>query len=186
MVHNNEYSACLPRIPRHVLEFQTRVEIHPQEGRDAAIGTVNCGGIIANRLGKTPGRPECNHLDSGRSGVADYVFHWRGMVARDSARAVISRCKENGVKVVAGGPLFTMEHDQFPEVDTFVLNEELTLFPFLADSGQRESPNVSIPPPSSQTSGKPSNPSFRRVSSITIQSASSSRAVAPSIAISAM
>jgi radical SAM superfamily enzyme YgiQ (UPF0313 family) len=50
------------------------------------------------------------------------------------SRALITRCKEAGLIVVAGGPLFTMEHEQFPEVDHFVLNEaELTLPPFLAD-----------------------------------------------------
>ena len=71
---------------------------------------------------------------------ADYVFISAMIVQRDSARAVIARCKNfeskgaNGVKVVAGGPLFTMEHEQFPQVDHFVLNEaELTLPLFLED-----------------------------------------------------
>ena len=65
---------------------------------------------------------------------ADYVFVSAMVVQRDSARALIARCKTAGVKVVAGGPLFTMEHEAFPDVDYFVLNEaELTLPPFLAD-----------------------------------------------------
>jgi len=65
---------------------------------------------------------------------ADYVFISAMIVQRDAARALIARCKQMGVKVVAGGPLFTMEHEQFPEVDHFVLNEaELTLPLFLAD-----------------------------------------------------
>jgi radical SAM superfamily enzyme YgiQ (UPF0313 family) len=65
---------------------------------------------------------------------ADYVFISAMIVQRDAARELIARCKEFGVKVVAGGPLFTMEHEQFPEVDHFVLNEaELTLPLFLED-----------------------------------------------------
>jgi radical SAM superfamily enzyme YgiQ (UPF0313 family) len=65
---------------------------------------------------------------------ADYAFVSAMTVQRDSARAVIARCREAGVKVVAGGPLFTMEPDQFPGVDHLILNEaELTLPPFLAD-----------------------------------------------------
>jgi len=65
---------------------------------------------------------------------ADYVFVSAMIVQSDSARALIARCKEAGVKVVAGGPLFTMEHERFGLVDHFVLNEaELTLPPFLAD-----------------------------------------------------
>lgn len=65
---------------------------------------------------------------------ADYVFVSAMIVQRDSARQVIARCHEAGVPVVAGGPLFTMEYDRFPEVSHFVLNEaELTLPPFLAD-----------------------------------------------------
>lgn len=65
---------------------------------------------------------------------ADYVFISAMIVQRDAARALIARCKQAGVKVVAGGPLFTMEYEQFPEVDHFVLNEaELTLPLFLTD-----------------------------------------------------
>lgn len=74
---------------------------------------------------------------------ADYVFVSAMVVQRDSAHAVIHRCKLAGVKVVAGGPLFTMEHKQFPEVDYFVLNEaEATLAPFLTDLEQGQARRV--------------------------------------------
>jgi radical SAM superfamily enzyme YgiQ (UPF0313 family) len=65
---------------------------------------------------------------------ADYAFISGMVVQRESARQIISRCKKAGLKVVAGGPLFINEYQQFEEVDHFVLNEaELTLPPFLAD-----------------------------------------------------
>ncbi len=65
---------------------------------------------------------------------ADYALVSGMAVQRESARRVISRCKAAGLKVVAGGPLFTLEHEDFDQVDHFVLNEaEVTLAPFLAD-----------------------------------------------------
>jgi radical SAM superfamily enzyme YgiQ (UPF0313 family) len=73
-------------------------------------------------------------LNTKDLGWADYVFISAMTVQRDAARALIALFKDASVKVVAGGPLFTMEHAQFPDVDNFVLNEaELTLPPFLTD-----------------------------------------------------
>ena len=67
----------------------------------------------------------------------DYVFISAMAVQRDSAKEVLSRCKSKGVKIVAGGPLFTSEYEQFETVDHFVLNEaEITLPPFLKDLEQ--------------------------------------------------
>ena len=74
---------------------------------------------------------------------ADYVFLSAMVVQRESVRAILKRCKAIGAKVVAGGPLFTMEHEQFPEVDHFVLNEaEETLTPFLRDLAQGQARRV--------------------------------------------
>jgi radical SAM superfamily enzyme YgiQ (UPF0313 family) len=68
---------------------------------------------------------------------ADYVFLSAMSVQRASAQELIARCKAASIKVVAGGPLFTMDHAAFPDVDHFVLNEaELTLPPFLRDLEQ--------------------------------------------------
>ncbi len=65
---------------------------------------------------------------------ADYAFVSAMVVQRKSTHEVIARCKAAGLKVVAGGPLFTAEYEQFPDVDHFVLNEaEMTLTPFLRD-----------------------------------------------------
>ncbi|MCF8083205.1 MAG: B12-binding domain-containing radical SAM protein [Deltaproteobacteria bacterium] len=65
---------------------------------------------------------------------ADMAFIGGMTIQRNSARQIITRCKAAGLRIVAGGPLFTSEFDQFEDVDHFVLNEaELTLPLFLAD-----------------------------------------------------
>jgi len=65
---------------------------------------------------------------------ADCAFISAMIVQRDPARRIAARLKAAGLLVVAGGPLFNSEHEQFEDVDHFILNEaELTLPPFLAD-----------------------------------------------------
>ena len=68
---------------------------------------------------------------------ADCAFISAMVVQRESARQLITRCKAAGLRIVAGGPLFTCEHERFGDVDHFILNEaEVTLPSFLEDWAQ--------------------------------------------------
>jgi len=68
---------------------------------------------------------------------ADYVFVSAMMVQRDSAERTIKRCRRLGVKVAAGGPMFTARPEDFPEVDYLVLGEgEVSVPQFVADLGR--------------------------------------------------
>lgn len=65
---------------------------------------------------------------------ADVVFVSAMIAQRPSVEQVIARCRAAGKTIVAGGPLFTSAHEDFPGVDHFVLNEaELTLAEFVRD-----------------------------------------------------
>ena len=66
---------------------------------------------------------------------ADYVFIGAMLVQQKAADEIIKRCKKLNRKIVAGGPLFTMEFKEYIDVvDHFVLNEaEITLPLFLKD-----------------------------------------------------
>jgi radical SAM superfamily enzyme YgiQ (UPF0313 family) len=65
---------------------------------------------------------------------ADLVFVSAMDVQRSSVEAIIDHVKWVGKPVVAGGPLFTEDYEQFDNVDHFVLNEgEITIPLFIAD-----------------------------------------------------
>lgn len=65
---------------------------------------------------------------------ADCAFISAMTIQRESTCLIIAQCREAGLRIVAGGPLFTGDPEAFGEVDHLVLNEaELTLPRFLQD-----------------------------------------------------
>ncbi|MEO0129875.1 MAG: B12-binding domain-containing radical SAM protein [candidate division WOR-3 bacterium] len=67
---------------------------------------------------------------------ADYVFISGMALQRESAKALIERCKKLGVKTVAGGPLFTTEYQSFDDIDHLILGEVEDIMPqFINDLG---------------------------------------------------
>ena len=65
---------------------------------------------------------------------ADYVFISAMYIQKESVSNIIEECIKHKVKIVAGGPLFTQEFNNYPQIDHFILNEaEITLPLFLKD-----------------------------------------------------
>jgi radical SAM superfamily enzyme YgiQ (UPF0313 family) len=74
---------------------------------------------------------------------ADYVFLSAMDVQQASAREVITKVRAYGKKIVAGGPLFTMAPDRFPEIDHLVLKEAETILPaFIEDLKKGEAKHI--------------------------------------------
>ncbi len=65
---------------------------------------------------------------------ADYVFISAMAIQKESVAEVMRRCHENGAVMVAGGPLFTMEPEEYHDIDHLVLGEAEVILPeFLHD-----------------------------------------------------
>jgi len=65
---------------------------------------------------------------------ADYILVSAMSVQQESVRQIARMCKTFPARLVGGGPLFTEEHERFPEFDHFILNEaEVTFDQFIHD-----------------------------------------------------
>jgi radical SAM superfamily enzyme YgiQ (UPF0313 family) len=73
---------------------------------------------------------------------ADYVFMSAMYIQKESVDKIITQCIQLKTKIVAGGPLFTQEYSNYPQIDHFVLNEaEITLPLFLNDLHAGKNPD---------------------------------------------
>ena len=60
---------------------------------------------------------------------ADYVFLSAMIVHQESVRDIAARCAALDRRIIAGGPLFTTGHENFPEIPHFVLGEAEKIMP---------------------------------------------------------
>ncbi|MFH1184834.1 MAG: DUF4070 domain-containing protein [Chloroflexota bacterium] len=132
-----------PEFPDTFWSFKHALKFVRKKAGAPPLGLLTVAAMLPHAWDKRLIDLNVTHLGDDDIDWADYVFVSAMIVQRDSARAVIDRCTQRGVRVVAGGPLFTMEHEKFPAVDHFVLNEaEITLAPFLRDLEQGRAQRV--------------------------------------------
>jgi len=113
---------------KHALKFISKKAAHPP------LGLLTIASMLPEAWSKKLVDMNVENLLKKHILRADYVFISAMSVQQASVREIIQMCKPYKAKLVGGGPLFTEEHERFPEFDHFVLNEaELTLDQFIHD-----------------------------------------------------
>jgi radical SAM superfamily enzyme YgiQ (UPF0313 family) len=132
-----------PEFPDTFWSFKHALKLAHKRAASPPLGLLTVAAMLPHGWGRRLIDLNVTKLAARDLKWADAVFISAMLVQREAARQVISRCRQAGLLVIAGGPLFTSEYAQFEEVDHFILNEgELTLPPFLADLSQGRAKRV--------------------------------------------
>jgi len=122
---------------KHALRFIAKKALHPP------LGLLTIAAMLPKEWEKRLIDMNTDAVQDRDLSWADYVFIGGMAIQRESAKELIARCKEAGVRTVGGGPLFTAAPDDFPELDHLVLDEaEATLPKFLGDLAEDKAERV--------------------------------------------
>ncbi|MHC4321902.1 MAG: B12-binding domain-containing radical SAM protein [Planctomycetota bacterium] len=123
-----------PEFPDTFWSFKHALKFIRKKASFPPLGLLTVASMLPEEWAKRLVDVNVTNLTDKDLAWADYVFFSSMVVQRKSAYQLLERCKKAGIKIVAGGPLFTSEHEHFKDVDHFVLNEaEITLPSFLED-----------------------------------------------------
>lgn len=123
-----------PEYPDTFWSFKHSLKFISKKAAFPPLGLLTVAAMLPEEWGKKLVDLNVESLTENHLAWADMVFLSAMIVQKEGVWKVIKRCREHGKKIVAGGPLFTTQHEQFDGVDHFVLNEaEITLPPFLKD-----------------------------------------------------
>jgi len=121
-----------PRYPNTFWSFHHAVRVSSKRAAFPPLGLLTVGSMLPREWGKKLIDMNVSNLTDSDILWADYVFISAMVVQRESVKDVVQKCKRLGTKMVAGGPLFTCESEEFEVIDHLVLDEaEITLPLFL-------------------------------------------------------
>jgi len=123
-----------PQIPVTFWGFKYALKFISKKAASPPLGLLTIAAMVPEAWEKRLIDMNTSRLKDKHLRWADYVFISGMELQRRSARDVIDRCKNLGVKTVAGGPLFTIECSDFEDVDHLFIGEAEDTFPqFLED-----------------------------------------------------
>jgi len=123
-----------PEIPATFWSFKYALKFISKKSSHPPLGLITVAAMLPSEWNKKVVDLNVSKLDDKQITWADYVYISAMSIQKKSVEQIIDRCKRLNKKIVAGGPLFTEEPQQFPEIDHLVLNEaEITLPQYLCD-----------------------------------------------------
>ncbi len=123
-----------PQSPDTFWGFKHAVKFISRKSSEIPLGLITVAGLLPEDWDLRLVDMNITALKTRDLEWADMVFLSGMNIHLQSFQKVVRRCNEMNIRVVAGGPLVTMEYEQILGVDHFILNEaELTLPLFLAD-----------------------------------------------------
>jgi radical SAM superfamily enzyme YgiQ (UPF0313 family) len=132
-----------PRYPDTFWSFRHALKFISKKANFPPLGLLTVAAMLPPEWEKRLADLNVKALSDEDIRWADYVFISAMVVQTDSTKEVITRCNELGIRVVAGGPLFTTGYEEFEGVDHFVLGEgEVTLPRFLADLAEEHPQHI--------------------------------------------
>lgn len=112
---------------KHVLRFVSRKAAFPP------LGLLTVAAMLPRDWDLRVVDLNVERLKDSDLRAADFVMISAMIVHQDSVRSVVARCAALGKPVIAGGPLFTTGHENFPEIQHFVLGEAEEVMPQLVE-----------------------------------------------------
>ena len=123
-----------PKVPDTFWGFKHALKFISKKAANPPLGLLTVAALLPKEWDQKLVNMNVMSLKDKDLKWADFVFISAMAIQKESVKEIISRCKKMGIKIVAGGPLFTSNHDEFDEVEHLVLNEaEITLPLFLED-----------------------------------------------------
>ncbi|MCF8227885.1 MAG: B12-binding domain-containing radical SAM protein [Bacteroidales bacterium] len=123
-----------PKYPDTYWSFKHALRFISKKAAVPPLGLITVSAMLPDNWNKKLVDLNIENLKSSDLAWADFVFLSAMYIQKKSVDHILESCSKEKVKIVAGGPLFTQEYKNYPQIDHFVLNEaEITLKPFLND-----------------------------------------------------
>jgi radical SAM superfamily enzyme YgiQ (UPF0313 family) len=146
-----------PSYPDSFWTFEFSLKIIQRKAAYTPLGLLTVAAMV-------PGEWEKRFIDTNVKPLEDHDIRWADIVMisavrlqRESTRELAGIIKKAGKKIIAGGPLFNHHHEDYPEIDHFVLGECELVFPELIEDiknnclkkyyTSEEKPDLSLVPP---------------------------------------